>query len=527
MPSPCPPPADPSSARGRRFARILAGLFCACLLLLVLDDPESNAILDEEQFVQDGLAAAYHRLTRAGLTSGPFYGLALGATNGLLYVAGRAIGAFGGIPDFLVWFFSHQGLFFVFARLLTAGLVFAGILLLARALSRDVGPAWGSALAFGFAFTAPSMVRVAIGTPHGALLGFSAALLWALDGAARSDHPRRWFVAGAIVAWAFSTMSIGLGLALAAAWASWFHPGEGRLRRVAAVCAGGAAGLVVFGYPIVLHPAEFWEANIRYQAHRQVTTGDALDADLLRLWAVQGAPLWLAGVAGALWGSFPGRRSVATGAMLTALGYLLTLAFLTGSRQAAYSLAALPCLAYASAGLLRARPERTWAVNAGLACVLFAVPAGFALREMVPRLARADLKLEAGRRFDEFVPPGSTVLVDSWYGPRLAVPELLVERYGPRGREWLADPGFRARLIAALPPADQRWRVLAYPEDMPLPDRAALARAGVGFVAVSRRMMLRAAEREAWQLLLDSGALVPLGVLGEDKIRFYRVDAGD
>src|SRR5579872_561898 len=53
------------------------GLFAVVLLTLIACDLNVNPILDEEQWLQSGLATAHHKFLKTGMVTGPLYGLVL------------------------------------------------------------------------------------------------------------------------------------------------------------------------------------------------------------------------------------------------------------------------------------------------------------------------------------------------------------------------------------------------------------------------------------------------------------------
>src|SRR4029077_3546430 len=94
-----------------------------------------------------------------------------------------------------------------------------------------IGSCAPSPRAVGFAFTVPAIDRIAYGTPHGAMIGFSAALIVVLLRARDGGPLIPRALAGAIVAAASTAITIGLGLGLLAMWGAWFSPVAGGLSR--------------------------------------------------------------------------------------------------------------------------------------------------------------------------------------------------------------------------------------------------------------------------------------------------------
>jgi hypothetical protein len=521
-------PAGDAPVRSHPIAVALPWvLFSAIILALVCSDLNVNPILDEQQWLQSGLATAHHHLLRTGLVSGPLYGLVLGVLYGVIYLAGRLFGAYSGSLDFVAWYFSHQGFFYFVARGVTAGIATGGLALFARALAPRIGGLSASILALGFAFTVPAIDRIAYATPHGAMIGFSAALIYALVRAREGKSNAGWVAAGAIVAAATSAMTIGPGLALLAFWGAVFpSPAEGGLSRgcrVGLVLAGLVGGLVLFGYPALLHPREYWDSNVRYQIARQILSDEGGRGRLLHDWSRDGLTLWLAGLAGIVWGRFPERRTLAVGAFLTATGYMFFLVVFTRSAQVSYSLAALPCLAYAASGLVEPVRLLKPALRASAVAAILLVPSALAAIRVYQRVSEPHARVIAARRVLETQPAGTTLLVDSWYGPRLLHPRLLLAPYGKAGEEWARDPAFSASLERRLPREQAAWTIVAYPTDLPLPDRGSLRRARIDTVVISRLMMEREPTRAAWESLLKEGTLLPILPEGPGGIRYYRV----
>jgi hypothetical protein len=504
------------------FATVLAALICSDLAV--------NPILDERLWLQEGLATADHRFLRTGLTSGPLYGLLLGALFSLVYLGGTLGGAFAGPTEFVAWFFGHQALFYFLARCVTAGIATGGLALLGRAIARWTGPGIAGLFAVGFAFTVPALDRLAFATPHASMIGFSAALLFVLHRAREGGSRFGWCVAGALVSAATAAMTIGLGLGLLAFWAALAPvpepKGPRRGQRVGLVLVGLLAGFVLFGYPILLHPHQYWEANVKYQVARQILTDEGGRGNLLLVWAREGLALWLAGLAGLVWGRFPGGRALPIGAFVTASGFVIFLAAFTRSAQVSYSLAALPCLAYAASGLVEPLRRLKPPARVAAAAAVLIVPASLASVSVGQRLLTPHEKALAARQAVEILPAGAGLLVDTWYGPALNHPRLLLAPYGSRGEKWAHDAAFTARLESYLPPEENRWRVLAYPKDMPIPDQERLRGAGIDFVIVSSTMMEREPARGAWRRLLEDGTLEPLPPDRARGIRFFRVAPG-
>ena len=387
-----------------------------------------------------------------------------------------------------------------------------------------------SVLAVGFAFTAPAVDRIAYATPHGSMIGFSAALIAVLLFARERGRRALWVLAGAIVAAATAAITIGLGLGLLAFWGAWLPPAAAgsppRSRRLGLILAGFLGGLVLFGYPILLDPLEYWNSNIQFQLHRQILSDDGGRGRLLHDWFQEGSTLWLAGLAGILWGRFREGRHLAVGAFVTASGYIFFLAVVTRSAQVSYSLAALPCLAYAASGLVgwfqNLRPP---ARALALAAVL-GIPWALATGRALERVTEPHPRVLAAHRVASTQPPGTTLLVDSWYGPRLLHPRLLLAPYGKVGEEWYRDPSFRASLERRLPREHAAWTLIPFPAGMPLPDRERLRRAGVDVVILSNFMKDRYPAREAWKALISDETLEPIPPDAPGGIRFYRVAKG-
>jgi hypothetical protein len=498
--------------------------FAALLLTLICCDLNVNPILDEEQWLQSGLATAHNHFLKTGLVSGSLYGLVLGVLFGAFYLVGALIGAFSGVLDFVSWFLSHQGTFYFIARMLTAGIAVGGLVLLARTLAPRVGGLAASTLAVGFAFAAPAVDRIAYATPHASMIGYSAALIAVLLRARESGSRLWWAAAGAVVAAALSTMTIGLGLGLLAFWGAVAPiPGGGgpsRGRRLADVLTGFTAGFVLFGYPILLHPQQYWEQNIRFQVSRQILTHDGGRGLLIHAWLAEGLPLWIAALAGVLRGRFREGRALAVGAVATAIGYTAFLAAVTKSAQISYSLAALPCLAYAASGLIAPLLERPVPLRLLLVALVLGIPAVPALGRVRDRVFVPHPRVIAAARVLATEPPGTTLVIDSWYGPRLFHPRLLLLQYGRVGEEWFRDPVFRASLEARLPREHRAWTVVPYPEELPEPDAAGLQKLGVDGVILSELMMKR---QPAWQRLISDGTLQPVPAEEPGSILFYRV----
>ncbi len=516
-----------SSRMSRAIALLPWVAFSAVLLVLALCDSGVNSILDERHYVQGGLGAAAHRFLRTGFSSGPAYPLASGALFSGIYLGGAATGTFASPPDFMAWHLVHPELLFLAGRLLTAAGALAGLALLARAMVPRIGTGWASLLCLGFAFTAPSLQRLAFATPHGWLVGCSAALLAALVTASEGRSTKAWAAAGAVASLAACTMTIGVGLFVLPLWVAILLPAEsdglGRIDRLKRVALGAAAGLAAFGFPILLHPGDYWAQNVRYQLHRQVLSDAAGDGNLLLLWAVQGPTLWILGLGGA-WASRPGReRTLATGALLAALGFLLVPALLTRSRQASYSLAALPCLAYAASSLVpRARALRG-PLRIPLCAALLALPAWHASAYVLHRTMAEDPKAAAAARMVREIPAGSVVLVDSWWGPRIAHRDVILEPYRKHVPGWMKDPAFARRLEAGLPPEHNRWDVVVYPEGVEAPLGDFISRRGIGYAAIGAGMMLRPPHRDSWDRLRREGRLEELDASPGGEIRLLRI----
>ena len=502
-------------------------LFAAVLLALISCDLNVNPILDEEQWLQSGLATAHHHFLKTGMVSGPLYGLVLGLLFGGFYAVGLLFGAFTGTLDFVSWFLSHQSVFYFISRTLTAGIAAGGLAMLARTLRPRIGGFAASLIAVGFAFTVPVVDRIAYATPHGSMIGFSAALIAVLLRAREGGSPIPWMLAGAIVAAASTAITIGLGLGLLAFWGAWFPPAAGgsssRSRRLGLMLAGFLGGLGVFGYPILLNPREYWMSNIQYQISRQILTDEGGRGRLLHDWLLEGLTLWLAGLAGVLWGRFREGRILAVGALVTATGYLFFLAVVTRSAQVSYSLAALPCLAYAASGLVeplrRLKPHR----GALAAAAVLLVPSTLAARKVAQRLVELNPRVVSAARVMSTQPPGTTLLVDTWYGPRLLHPRLLLASYGKAGAEWYRDPGFRASLERRLPQDHAAWTVIPFPAELPIPDRTRLRTAGVDVVILSDVLKEREPAQGAWKALISDGTLQPIPPDAPGGVRFYRV----
>ncbi len=501
--------------------------FAAVLLTLAFRDLSTNPVLDERHYVQAGLAAARHGFLKTGFSSGPFYPLGAGVLFSFVYGGGRLAGAFASTADFMAWYLTRPALLFLLGRLLTAGMALGGLALLARSLAPRTGAAAASWLCLGFAFTAPSLERLAFATPHACLIGCAAATLAALSAASEGRSPKAWIAAGALGSLSTCTMTIGLGLFLPTLWTAALLPQESdgldrgaRFRRAA---AGAALGLLAFGLPILLHPLDYWNENIQYQLQRQALSDFAGDGNLLWTWTVQGATLWILGPLG-VWLARPGKeRVVAAGAALTAFGYLLSLAFLTRSRQPAYSLASLPCLAVAAAGVLPAWRAKALPLRLILCAAVFALPAGHGVAELVRRMSTTDPKVEAARRMVRLIPPGSTVLVDAWHGPRIANRALLLQPYAASVPEWSRDPAFVRRLERDLPAEHNCWDVVVYPEERPSMDAEGLRRRGIRFAVISNALMTDPRYAAPWEQLLREGVVQPLEPRGAGGIGFYSV----
>ncbi|HLY12443.1 MAG TPA: hypothetical protein VKW04_24280 [Planctomycetota bacterium] len=512
-------------ARSKTVLALLPwGLFAVVLLTLIRCDLNVNPILDEQQWLQSGLATAHAKFLKSGLVSGPLYGLILGVLFGAVYVGGAVVGVFSGTLDFVSWFLAHQSVFYFIARGLTAGIAAGGLALLARALAPRTGSLTASLLVLGFAFTAPAIDRIAYATPHGAMIGFSAALLYVLIRARETGSWIAWGAAGAIVAGATSAITIGLGLGLLAAWGAFFPgpagAGPSRGRRLGLVGAGFIAGLVLLGYPILLHPDAYWQSNIRYQISRQILTDEGGRGRLLRDGLLESLPLWLAGGVGAWKGRFREGRSLAVGALLTAAGYVGFLGAVTRSAQISYSLAALPCLAYAASGLVELLRPLDPPKRALWMAALLVVPGLSAAGRVWQRVRDPHPRVTAAARVRATQAPGTTLLVDSWYGPRLLHPALLLAPYGKIGEAWGREPGFLESLERRLPRHDAAWTILPYPEHPAFPDRGALRRAGVDVVILSDLLRRR---DPAWDLLVSDGTLQPIPPDEPGGIVFYRV----
>jgi hypothetical protein len=318
-------------------------------------------------------------------------------------------------------------------------------------------------------------------------------------------------------------MTIGPGLGLLAAWGAADGPAESRMRRLGLVAAGFLGGLLLVAYPAIFHPGEYWDANVRYQIARQMLSDDGGRGRILVDWLLTGSTLWIAAVAGVIWGRYPGGRGLAIGAVATAVGYVGFLAAATRSAQISYSLAALPCLAYAASGLVEPIRALRPAPRALAWAAFLLVPAVPAATRVFERVTVPDPRVVAARRVRETVPAGSTILVDSWYGPSLRNPWLLLAPYGKVGQDWVGDSGFRESLAARLPEEDRAWTVIPYPAAMPIPDADALKQARVDTVIMSRAMMAREPARAAWESLEKSGTLVPVPPEGPAGVRYFRV----
>lgn len=500
--------------------------FGSLVLALVLRNADINPILDEQQWIQAGLATAHHRFLETGLASGPLPGLLLGAIYSAVYAAGRLAGSFEGTAEFAAWAVARPALFYVLARLLVAGIMSGGLALLARALAPRVGGLWASILVLGFACAGPAIERIGYATPHAAMMGYAAGVLYAL---LRAAEGRVWgyAVAGLLTAAATATMTHGLGLGLAAFGGAWVQRSDkgapSRARRLAGVAAGFLAGVLVFGYPALLHPGEYWRSNLLYQFKRQIGSDDGGHGNIFVVWLVQGLPLWAAAAAGAFRGRFDGREPLARIGFATAAAYLLVLGLLTRSAQPSYSLAALPLLAYAASGLQIAQAARPMRVRAAVLAVVLSIPLLWGGLAAAGRLFVENPRAAAARAFEARVPHGATALVDSWWGPALAHGRLRLSPYGAQGERWTRDPAFMNAFERALPPEHRRWTIVDYPRDLPRPDAAELRRRNIGFVAISRLMMERRETAGAWKPLLDDGTLLPDGSLGAEDILLFRV----
>jgi hypothetical protein len=503
---------------------LLWSAFIAVLVALALNDLTTNPILDEAQWPEAGMSAAYNHFAKTALIVGPLYALVLGVVFSVVYAIGSLLGLFAGAMQFFAWSFCHQGFFYLVARGLTVAIVLGGVVLLARALAEEVGGLAASALAIGFVFTVPSLAWMAFATPHGALIGYAGALIFVLVRAGRGS-PWWWAVSGAIVAAAFASMTIGIGLGLLPFLTALL---SGRPRHAGLVLAGFAVGMVVAGYPILLHPGGYWEENIQYQLHRNILSNEGGDGRLVQVWLTQAPTLWLAALAGVLWGRFRGPLRIAPAAFATALAYILVLALATRTRQVKYSLAVLPCLAWCAAGLVRAVEERSPRAAAALVLAIVLVPGVQTLGYLARRLEYPDVKAVAALRMMETIPPGKSVLVDFLWGPRLQNRHLLLARYGERGAEFDRLPAFRDYVDRCLPPEQNRWRVVVYPHDLPHPDRAALRRQGIDFVVVSERTMNGVDGSSPWRPMIEAGVLQPTasvaspGAGRDETIWFYR-----
>jgi hypothetical protein len=327
-------------------------------------------------------------------------------------------------------------------------------------------------------------------------------------------------LAGAIVAAATMTMTSGLGLGLAAFASAGFLEGQtSRGKRLLLVLTGFSIGLVISGYPALLRPEEYWRGNILYQINRQVLTDEGGKGSILAVWVREGLPLWLAGLAGLILGKRDHRRAIAWASSLTAAGYLFTLALFTRSAQPSYSLPALPFLAFLASRLLGAFPSARPSIRVLAAIAVFILPASLGATSAIQRLTRQDPKAIAAEVIVNSVPPGKTLLIDSWWGPRLAHRHLLLSPYGDQGKPWCANPSFEIALQRYLPPKHNQWNILDFPRDIPKPGREAFARAGIHYVAVSRGIL----DKPQWKALLEERILVPVKPLGTDEILLYQV----
>jgi hypothetical protein len=253
---------------------------------------------------------------------------------------------------------------------------------------------------------------------------------------------------------------------------------------------------------------------------RQILTEDGGRGRLLRDWLVEGLPLWVAGIAGAFRGRFREGRSLAAGALATAAGYVVFLAAATRSAQVSYSLAALPCLAYAASGLVGRLRELPASRRAILVAAVFGLPALLALDRIRDRVFVPHPRVTAAARVIATQPAGKTLLVDAWYGPRLKHPALLLAPYGRVGQEWARDPEFLASLERRLPPEHRRWNVIPYPQEFSPPRAEKLRQAGVDVVILSATMRDR---EPAWGALIADGTLRPEPPDASGPIVFYRL----
>jgi len=118
---------------------------------------------------------------------------------------------------------------------------------------------------------------------------------------------------------------------------------------------------------------------------------------------------------------------------------------------------------------------------------------------------------------------GTTLLIDSWYGPRLLHPRLLLAPYGKIGEDWYRDPAFRASLENRPPREHAAWNVIPFPQGMPVPDRAQLQSVGVDLVILSNLVRRREPAAAAWEQLIQEGVLQAIPPEEGGGVQFYRV----
>ncbi|HLY72496.1 MAG TPA: hypothetical protein VKU80_00120, partial [Planctomycetota bacterium] len=157
------------------------------------------------------------------------------------------------------------------------------------------------------------------------------------------------------------------------------------------------------------------------------------------------------------------------------------------------------------------------------AVAVLIVPSALATWRVTQRVREPHPRVLAAARVVSTQPAGTTLLVDTWYGPRLLHPRLLLAPYGKVGAEWYRDPVFRGSLERRLPPEHAAWTIIPFPEDMPLPDGDRLRRAGVDVVILSDLLKEREPARGAWKALESDGTLQPIPPDPAGGIRFYRV----
>lgn len=376
------------------------------------------------------------------------------------------MGVFSDRLDFLVWFFCNQSVFYGFGRLFTVLIVITGLGTFAYQLKADIGSFAASLITVGFVYVQPAMAELPYLNPHGALIGFSAFLVASTIYAA--NRPRsyyRWSLCGIIVGAAFSSMTVGLGLGLLPAWVLLFQeesesPCSQRLKYLLFFLGGILIGVLLFGYTIILHPLEYWNDNILYQLQRQVKTIQGGKGQILLHWIQSGWSLWLLAITGWWFGQFE-KRSLATGALLTALGYISVLTFATSTQKINYSLALIPCLSYCTAGLFSNRSSRRTTVIVAIVLVLIH-PWFQASQHVYNRLFHNHFKTDAKKYVFKNIPKDSVILVDNWWGTHFQTPSYLLDIYGERGNQWLGNKRFRNQLKNCLPGRDQKYQILSH-----------------------------------------------------------------